>query len=123
MHNGKGQKHIGWKQEKEANFCCTMELQKCTMAKLWDTLVENKKEKQTFVALLNCRNAWWQKLEINKFNSRMKIKALSNYQIRRMYDGRTWKQMSSNKKKKKSWKLNAFTICSKLLKYFKDAKP
>jgi hypothetical protein len=31
----------------------------------------------------------------------MKIKALSNYQITRMYNGRTWKQMSSNKNENK----------------------
>jgi hypothetical protein len=99
-----------------------MELQKCTMAKLWNTLVDNKKEKQIFVALLNYRSAWWQNLEIDRFNSRMKIKVLSNYQITRMFDGRTWKQMNSNKNKKQSWKLDAFTICSKLLKYFRDAK-
>jgi len=53
----------------------------------------------------------------------MKIKALSNYQITRMYDGRTWKQMSSKKNEKQSWKLDAFTICSKLFKYLKDVKP
>jgi hypothetical protein len=39
---------------------------------------------------------------IDKFNSRMKIKALSNYQITRIYDGRNWKQMNSNKNKKQS---------------------
>jgi hypothetical protein len=38
----------------------------------------------------------------NKFNSKMKIKALSNYQITRMYDGRNWKQMSPNKNEKQS---------------------
>jgi hypothetical protein len=35
----------------------TIELQKCTMAKLGNPLVENKKEKQTFVALLNYKIA------------------------------------------------------------------
>jgi hypothetical protein len=50
-------KICGLKTKKKANLYCTIELQECTMAQLGNTQVEDKKEKQVFVALLNCKNA------------------------------------------------------------------
>jgi hypothetical protein len=47
----------GLKTKTNANLYCTIEPQKCMMAQLGNTQVEHKKEKQVFVALLNCKNA------------------------------------------------------------------
>jgi hypothetical protein len=44
----------GLKTKTKANLYCTIELQECMMAQLGNTQVEDKKEKQVFVALLNC---------------------------------------------------------------------
>ncbi len=56
MCDGKTWKYVGWKQKRKQTYC-TIELQECTMAQLGNTQVEDKKEKQVFVALLNCKNA------------------------------------------------------------------
>lgn len=57
MCEGKTWKHVGWKQERQTNLCYTTKLQECIMVELGNMHVEDKKEKQNFVALSNCKNA------------------------------------------------------------------